>query len=132
MRVLAAIVVAPLAAPAVVALAIIAAEPRGSGVAAGLTVGMFTALFAYAATIVFGVPMYVWLRHSRIRLRTAAGLGAAIGLLVFSLYSVLVRPTPGLLRLAVFFATSAVAGAASASTFFLIAARPVRLTNVER
>lgn len=131
MRVIVATLVAPAVVPVVFALAIIMAEPRVTGVSAGLVVGVFSAVFAYATTIVLGLPTYVWLRHSAIGIPTAAWIGAAIGLLVLSLYYVLAQPAPGPLRVLMFFITSAIAGAASGAVFFGIA-QPRKSVRVDR
>lgn len=121
MRVALALLIAPLVTPVVFAVFIMAMEPRMTGVSAAVVVGAFTAMFAYAATITIGLPAYFALRESSIGLPEATAIGAAIGLGVFFLYWLVVQPAPGGGRLTAFFLASTIAGAASSSTFFLIA-----------
>lgn len=117
MRLFLAVLVAPAATPLVFAITAIILEPGANGARVAAALALFAAAFAYVTEAVIGLPLYALLRKRGISLGGAAGVGAAIGILVWVAYLLTVRPTPDRAGAAAFVLASATSGALSAGIF---------------
>ena len=92
MRLILALLLAPLATPLVFAITELVLRPGQDGLYSGAVVATFASVFAYAAAILFGLPLYAMLRLQMMPMPWAALIGGVIGFGVWQVYVTVIEP----------------------------------------